>query len=110
MTYSDKVKILLGGRIKRIRKEKGLTQEQLAEKAALSSKYLSRVELGKENPTIDVFIKLSQALGVFPTEIFTFEHEEQNPEKLKSLIGKLIETASTEKLQLAAKLVRSVVR
>jgi len=58
------VKQLIGLRIKNLRRSKGLSQEELAEKMGISPKYLSSIERGKENPTLDTFIKLAEALNI----------------------------------------------
>ncbi len=55
---------LVGRNAARIRKEKGLTQEQLAEKCGLSQQYLSGLEQGRRNPTIVTIYELAIALGV----------------------------------------------
>jgi len=55
---------LVGRNAARIRREKGLTQEQLAEKSGLSQQYLSGLEQGRRNPTIVTIHELAVALGV----------------------------------------------
>ena len=55
---------LVGRNAARIRTEKGLTQEQLAERSGLSQQYLSGLERGKRNPTIVTLYELAAALGV----------------------------------------------
>ena len=55
---------LVGGNAARIRKEKGLTQEQLAERCGLSQQYLSGLERGRRNPTIVTLYEIATALGV----------------------------------------------
>ena len=67
-------KKLTGMRIKELRRSKHLSQEQLAEKADINPKYLSRMERGTENPTLDMLIKLSNALEVEMREMFDFGH------------------------------------
>jgi transcriptional regulator with XRE-family HTH domain len=47
-------KVLIGKRIQELRKARGLSQEKIAEKADISSTYLSRIECGRENPTLIV--------------------------------------------------------
>lgn len=64
------VTIVVGMNIRRLRRIRQLTQEQLALDAGISSDYLSRMELGKENPTIDVLARLADALDVAITELF----------------------------------------
>lgn len=43
---------LVGRNVKRIRQEKGLTQEQLAELSGFSQQYISGLEQGRRNPTL----------------------------------------------------------
>lgn len=55
---------LFGRRLREIRKERGLTQEALAESADLSGNYISDLELGLKVPSLTILVQLSQALGV----------------------------------------------
>ena len=66
------LKQMIGMRIAELRNSKGFTQEKLAGKMEISSKYLSSIERGKENPTLDTLIKLSESLGVNIEDIFRF--------------------------------------
>ncbi len=52
-----------------LRKEKGLTQLQLAERLNVTDKAISRWETGKNYPDIEIFESLSQALGVSVSEL-----------------------------------------
>lgn len=54
----------LGERIKKLRKEKGLTQEKLAELAKVDPKSIIEIENGKRNPTLRTLNKVSLALKV----------------------------------------------
>lgn len=55
---------LVGRNTARIRREKGLTQEQLAERCGLSQQYLSGLERGQRNPTIVTVYEIAMSLGV----------------------------------------------
>jgi transcriptional regulator with XRE-family HTH domain len=55
---------LVGDNCARIRKDRGLTQEKLAELTGLSQQYLSDLERGKRNPTIVTVYEIAQALAV----------------------------------------------
>ena len=55
---------VVGANIRKYRKARGYTQEQLAIYADVGSYYLSRLELGKENPTVETLQKIANALGV----------------------------------------------
>lgn len=52
----------LGEKLKFYRKAKGLTQEQLAERIDIDTKYLARLEKNMHNPTFNVMKKLAHAL------------------------------------------------
>ncbi|HEV2748309.1 MAG TPA: helix-turn-helix transcriptional regulator [Allosphingosinicella sp.] len=53
----------------RLRKEAGLTQEQLAERCGLSQQYLSKLERGRRNPIVVTLYELATALGVSHVEL-----------------------------------------
>ncbi|KRB82348.1 transcriptional regulator [Sphingomonas sp. Root710] len=55
---------LVATNVARIRREKGLTQERLAELSGLSQQYLSGLERGNRNPTIVTLHELATALKV----------------------------------------------
>ena len=55
---------LVGTNTARIRRDKGLTQEALAEISGLSQQYISGLESGLRNPTIVTLYELACALGV----------------------------------------------
>lgn len=52
----------IGSNIRNYRKQKNLSQEQLAEFVDVSSNYISQIELGKKFPSLDVFVKLLIAI------------------------------------------------
>jgi transcriptional regulator with XRE-family HTH domain len=49
-------------KVKQFRKERGLTQEALAEKAGLSLGYIGRLEIGRHDPSLSTLVKLAKAL------------------------------------------------
>jgi transcriptional regulator with XRE-family HTH domain len=51
-----------GRRVKELRDEKGMTQEDLADAASLFRTYISRIETGLANPTLTVIHELAIAL------------------------------------------------
>lgn len=62
---------LVGANVARIRRERGLTQEQVAERSGFSQQYLSGLESGRRNPTIVTLYELATALGVDHVELVT---------------------------------------
>ena len=55
---------LLGEAVRSKRKKAKFSQEKLAEKADLSTVFISRIERGKESPSVDSLVKIARALGV----------------------------------------------
>lgn len=56
-----------------MRSERGLTQEQLAERAGISVDFLSLIERGKSSPSFENLDELADALDVPVAELFSFE-------------------------------------
>lgn len=89
-----------GLRLRDLRIEANLTQEELAEKADLSTVYLGEVERGKKVIGVDKFINIVKALGVSADYILCNELPTGEPyvfdeitEKLKKLDPKQRKTA-----------------
>ncbi len=61
----------LGARIKELRAVTGLSQEAFADKCGFARSYMSRVERGGANPSIDAIEVLAVALGVNIKDLFT---------------------------------------
>jgi len=61
----------IGKNIRRFRLEKGLRQEDLAEKAGLSEKYIGMVERGEKTPALETFIRIINALEVSADMVLT---------------------------------------
>lgn len=101
---------LFGMRIKELRTDRKLSQEQLAEKAGISSKYMSRIEMGQHFPSIDILTKLAKALAVELKDFFEFAHEAKNVSELKKYLNALIKEADEETLRLAVKVFRAMIR
>lgn len=55
---------LVGSNFARLRREKGLTQEEVETRSGYSQQYLSSLEHGRRNPTVITLYELAQALGV----------------------------------------------
>ncbi len=64
MAHAAKHREIVGSNIRACRTDAGLTLEQLAEKADLSWPYLSEIERGRENISLDKLVKIAQALDV----------------------------------------------
>ena len=54
----------IGRRIKKLRKEKGLTQEAFAEAIGMTVSAVSKMEIGNRVPSVDTFVLLSEFFSV----------------------------------------------
>ena len=102
------IKQMIGARVKAIRNKKKITQEQLAEKIEINSKYLSSIERGLENPTMNTLIKMSESLGVSVAEFFN-QIEIEDPADRKKLIRSLLNQATDEQLKLAYRILSVII-
>lgn len=57
---------VVGLNIRKIRKQAGLSQEQLALSADVDMRYLGGIERGEYNPTIELLGRIAEALDVHP--------------------------------------------
>jgi len=94
-----KLKKLLGERIKRLRKSRNLTQEQLAEMIDIAPRNLSRIEVGESFLTAETLEKLLFALNVTAEELFAYEHMRESKDLLADIYSYL-DTIKTNKSQL----------
>ncbi|MBO6046608.1 MAG: helix-turn-helix transcriptional regulator [Erysipelotrichaceae bacterium] len=61
--------VYLGGRVREIRLEKDMTQQDLSNRTGVAPYYISRIENGRLNIRVDMLFKLAKGLGVDVTEI-----------------------------------------
>jgi len=54
----------IGMKIKAVREKRGLSQEELAQRAEISRGYLARLETGRHEPTLTMLAKIAKALRV----------------------------------------------
>jgi transcriptional regulator with XRE-family HTH domain len=64
---------LVGTNFARLRKQRGLTQEQVEERSGFSQWYISSLERGRRNPTIISLYELANALGVCVADLISEE-------------------------------------
>ena len=64
------IKQTFGQKVNALRKGKNLSQEDLAEKSGLNRPYISAIEQGKRNVSLEVIEKLAEALEIEIKEFF----------------------------------------
>lgn len=80
------VKEELGKKIKRMRLNRGLTQEQLAEAVDVSQRTLSGIEIGENFVTAETLDKIIKALNTTTEELFATNHLKSNEELVDEII------------------------
>ncbi|MBQ9911662.1 MAG: helix-turn-helix transcriptional regulator, partial [Firmicutes bacterium] len=69
--------IRMGNLLKELRKEKGLTQEQLAEQTGVARRTVSRWETGSNLPDLDILMELSDLYEVDLRELLSGERKSE---------------------------------
>ena len=82
--------ILLGERIQEIRKIRGMKQYVLAEKAGLSSQYISQVETCRKQLSLPALLKISEALNVTADRLL-FGNQQEMPFDYMTEFSELLE-------------------
>jgi transcriptional regulator with XRE-family HTH domain len=67
----------LGARVKELRRRRGLTLEDLAERAGVSRAMISKIERGEKNPTLVVAAKVAKGFGVTISELLGVEERRE---------------------------------
>lgn len=103
------IKIEFGEKIRRMRQNRGLTQEQLAESIEISQRALSAIERGENFVTSETINKLLKVLNTTSEELFATNHlkepEELHSEILKN-ISKLLK--NPQKLEIVYNITKSL--
>lgn len=80
------IKKEFGKKIKRMRINRGLTQDQLAEMVDVSQRTLSAIEIGENFVTSETFDKLVKALNTTSDELFSTNHLKSHEVLLKEIM------------------------
>ncbi len=107
----------VGARIKMIRKSAKVTQEELAERIGITREYVSRIEVGLQQPMLSTLTDLAHALNVSATDFFDFKgpivfsegklRAKQRKECLESIYAMLKEMDLRE-LRIAEDIIRAL--
>ncbi len=98
---------LLGQRIKELRQARGWSQEELAERMESGAKYLSSLERGRENPTLDMLLNLARCLRVEPVDLFNYAWLRLSDSEIRRKIQALADRADGARLREILALVKA---
>lgn len=100
----------LGEKIKKLRKRRGLTQEQLAELVEISPRNLSNIELGINFAKAETLEKIIVSLNTTSQELFAVDHIKSNAELLEKIYQYIsIIKNDTKMLETVYKILRDII-
>ncbi len=88
--------VRFGKRLKALRSEAKLSQEDLANAARLSRVYVGAIERGAQVPSLDTVEKLARALGVTLSVLVQLEDERRRGPSLAEKLGRRVALAARE--------------
>ena len=101
----DKDKILIGRKIKEIRKKNNLTQENFCEQIGIEPSSLSNIENGKSFPSMQTVLRIMEKLSATPDDFFNFEYL-QDEALLEEEIIEIIKNQPYEKKQIIFRIIK----
>jgi transcriptional regulator with XRE-family HTH domain len=88
---------IIGERIRTFRKEKGWSQEELADMANLHATYIGQLERGEKNATLESIEKVAKALEVSLEDLF--RSIRPNPNSQEYTLSKIISRLQTQSIE-----------
>jgi len=95
----QKIKELLGNRIRTLRNLKKWSQMDLGERADVNYKFLGEIERGQQNPSFHVLVKIADALEIELPELFRLEQETTNRKEIIEKLDEIIESLNDEDMR-----------
>ena len=102
------IKILLGQRIKELRKHLNISQQELAEKINIDQRNLSNIETGRSFPSKSL-LDIANALNVTLPDLFEFQHLAQTRKSKINYINNILDNLHDEKIDFLYKMTKSMI-
>ncbi|MEW6686230.1 MAG: helix-turn-helix domain-containing protein [Candidatus Edwardsbacteria bacterium] len=107
----DNIYKKVGQQIRLLRIRRGLTQEELAEKAGMNPKYIGQIERGEVNTTINMLTKVASGMNLNLADLFSFPktriRETENTLVEKRII-RLLQVLNTKQLKFVEKTIKNL--
>ncbi len=101
------IKKQLGARIKKLRQDRGYSQEQFAEKLGIASRTLCGIEIGKNFFTADTLEKILETLEITPEDLFMVNYLKPREMLVDEIIEKVKSIKDREKIEIIYKIIKS---
>ena len=92
-------RILLGQRIRTLRRLRGWTQQDLGDESDVNYKFIGEIERSRQNPSFTILEKIATALGVDLFELFRFDQEFQNRKIVEASLLNILKNMPEEDLK-----------
>ena len=97
----------IGQRIRKIRKARGLSQEQLAEKVGISTTHMSHIETANTKLSLPVFVAIAQVLEV-QTDALLYDTPPSSVSTALNDISAVLDRCNAKQAQLIAEIAKSM--
>lgn len=71
--FDEKGLVAFAAQLKKVRKDKGYTQEKLSDESGITLSQIARIETIKINPSLSTIFVLMRTLNIQPNEMFNFK-------------------------------------
>lgn len=99
-------KEIIGKKIRQLRIEKGLSQEELSEKIDISPRHMCTIENGNSFPSMETFVKIASILDIDINDFFNLTKVKDD--KLRYDIYNLVQISSVKELNLIKDIIESI--
>lgn len=97
----------IGQKIRKIRKERGLSQEKLAEKVGISTTHMSHIETANTKMSLPTFAKLASVLEVRTDELL-YDNKSEDRSASIAYITELLDGCTIQQVQIIEDIVKAV--
>ncbi len=96
-------------RIRYLRRQKDISQEELALRAGINTVYYGQIERGQKCPTVDTLYKIASGLEVPLPELLRFDMSSAEPDDMGAYIEQLIKKIPPNKIAQVIKILEDIV-
>jgi len=104
----ENIQSMIGKRIRDLRKQRGLSQEELGWKAELHFTYIGAVERGKKNCSIITLEKIAKGLEIDIKDLFDTPFHTTDSKKIKKEINNKVNSLSPQALTLLKEMLKFI--
>ena len=96
----------IGQRIRKIRKARGISQEQLAEKIGISTTHMSHIETANTKLSLSVFVSIAEALDV-RTDALLYDDPRNSITEITASVSEVLNCCDMKQAQIIAEIVKN---